>query len=75
MVPHLKGNLSPSLSRILEIADGFFLLTVDADDRVTSVDKHLAHLFDVSKLFFTFGRRCCGPFLVIDTKSKVYRLE
>lgn len=65
----------PARAGILEIADQFALLRVDANNRETSAPKSVSKITDVEELIVTIGTMVGGKFLAIDAEGIAHLME
>lgn len=68
VIVHGNGDFGPDGSGILEPADHFLLLGIDADDREATLREGVAELLDVAELAIPVRMVAPGDALVVDSK-------
>ena len=66
---------TPGTTRILEVANQFFLLGVDTDHRMPGSQEELLDLIDVAKLTMPIGMRRTNELFPVDLQGVVQLLE
>ena len=74
IVNQTRGEI-PARSGILEGADQFPLLGVDADDGMAATLESLSQIGEIEELIVTIRRVVGGDFLVIDAQGIAHLME
>ena len=75
VIVNQTGGEIPACSGILEGADQFPLLGIDADDGMPATLESLSQIAEIEKLIVTIGGVVGGEFLVIDTQGIAHLME
>jgi hypothetical protein len=74
IVDQARGQV-PARSSILEIADQFALLGIDANDGETAALESVSKIAEVEELIIAIGTAVGGDFLVIDAEGIAHLME